>query len=83
MKRKIITLLLILSAILILFCPLPSGVYKDGGTRTYSSLTYKVVIWNRLLNDGGSYQKTSVYLFPKNFQSIDELWKLENDKFGE
>ena len=60
----------------VLFVPVPSGVYKDGGTRAYTALTYKVVKWNRILGAGGEkYTDTSVYFFPKNFQSIDTLWE--------
>lgn len=60
-----------------LFIPIPSGTYDDGGTREYTALTYKIVDWHRLSNDG-AYDPCRIYFFPKNFLSIDELWELEN-----
>ena len=63
----------------VLFVPFPKGPYKDGGTREYASLTYKIVDWNRLTADG-PYQATRVYWFPDNFQSIDRLWVYEEPK---
>lgn len=60
----------------VLFVPIPKGQYKDGGTREYAALTYKIVDWNRLTADG-AYQATKVYWFPDNFQSIDQLWSYE------
>lgn len=78
MKKKIRILLIILVSLVVLFVPIPTGTYKDGGTREYTSLTYKIVKWNRL-TDGSSYNKTRVYFFPDNFKSIDSLWYLEED----
>lgn len=75
MKKKIITAAVIL-VLLILFVPIPKGPSKDGGTRYYDALTYKVVKWQRAV-DGEIYKKTSVYFFPDNFKSIDELWAME------
>ncbi len=69
----------ILAAVLvlgILFVPIPTGVYKDGGTRTYSALTYKIVDWNRLTAED-LYEATKVYWFPDNLKSIDALWAEE------
>ena len=60
----------------VLFVPIPKGQYKDGGTREYAALTYKLVDWNRLTADG-TYQATKVYWFPDNFRSIDQLWAYE------
>ena len=60
-----------------MFIPVPSGVYKDGGTRTYSALTYKIVKWNKLIDEGNKYQNTSVYWLPDNFKSLDKLWEIE------
>ncbi len=72
--------------VLILFFPFKMTSYDDGGTREYSSLTYKIVKWKRFAstpNDDGvieQYKATSLYLFPDNFKSIDELWEKENNK---
>ena len=74
MKKKT-RIFVILAAVLflILFVPIPSGPYKDGGSRAYTALTYKIVDWRRLSGDT-VYEKTRFYLFPDNFKSIDELW---------
>ncbi len=77
MKKKIIlTIIAIVLFLAILFVPMPKGPYKDGGTREYSALTYKIVDWNRLTTDS-IYEATKVYWFPNNFKSIDELWTSE------
>ena len=91
MKKKII----ITSAVglligLILFLPFPTGTYDDGGTKEYRALTYKIVVWNRYISKDvdinritgtsiSKYHNTSVYWFPDNFKSIDELWETQKD----
>lgn len=77
MKKKlwIPTLILLLA---VLFLPIPGAAYKDGGTREYTALTYKIVDWNRLTGDS-IYDETKVYFFPNNFKSIDSLWYMEKD----
>ena len=80
-KRSIIVILIVLA----LFLPIPTGLYDDGGTREYSALTYKIVDWNKMIyNDANDsieiYENTSVYWFPDNFKSIDELWEIEKEK---
>ena len=80
MKKKL--WLWILAAILVLallFTPIPSGVYEDGGSREYTALTYKIVDWNRLTTDG-KYEATKLYWFPNNFKSIDDLWAYEEQE---
>ena len=85
MKKGIIIGIIVV-VLLVLFLPVPKGTYDDGGTRDYCALTYKIVVWNKLLvevNEDGSagefytYRKTSVFWIPDNFKSIDELWKIE------
>ena len=76
LSKKIWIPMVILVLLAVLFVPVPSGVYKDGGTRAYTALTYKVVKWRRLVGIG-RYENTSVYFFPNNFKSIDDLWELE------
>ena len=71
--RSILTVTLIL---VILFTPIPSGAYKDGGTREYRALTYKLVDWNRVAGNE-VYDAVKLYWFPNNFQSIDRLWAEE------
>ena len=77
MKKKIWIPIVVLLAILVI--PIPTGVYKDGGTREYTALTYKIVDWNRMTGDT-IYDETRVYFFPYNFKSIDGLWYYEEDK---
>ena len=86
MKKKIIVIVSVVLLLLILFLPIPRGTYKDGGTKDYLALTYRIVVWNRLTyapggdaSEGatGAYHKTSVFWFPNNFKSIDELWNME------
>ena len=77
MKKKIWIPILIVAVVAILAIPIPTGIYKDGGTREYTALTYKIVDWNRLTDDGSAYSATKVYFFPNNFRSIDNLWYKE------
>ena len=80
MKKKLwipIAAAVVLAAVL--FMPIPGGPMKDGGSREYLALTYKVIDWNKLL-DNNVYDKTRIYFFPDNFKSIDKLWEREKDK---
>lgn len=77
MKKKKWIWLVAALLLAILVVPIPSGVYKDGGTREYTALTYKIVRWNRLIGSDGIYNETKVYFFPDNFESIDSLWAEE------
>lgn len=77
MKKKIWVIIII---ILILIIPIPTGRYRDGGTKEYKALVYRIVVWNRLLEESSVYHKTSVFWFPQNLKSIDELWELEYDQ---
>ena len=63
----------IIGVLAILFTPIPTVAYKDGGTKVYSALTYKIVDWNRITGES-IYSKTRVYFFPNNFRTIDDLW---------
>ncbi|MGN0493741.1 MAG: hypothetical protein ACI4F7_08850, partial [Acutalibacteraceae bacterium] len=75
MKKRFI--IIIIAAALIIFVPVPTGQYNDGGTKEYTALTYKIVKWHRLNDAGEYYIKTRVYPFPLNFRSIDALWNRE------
>lgn len=79
MKKKIWIPVVIAVLLALLVVPIPTGIYKDGGTREYTALTYKIVDWNRLTGDT-TYDKTKVYFFPNNFKSIDSLWYREEDQ---
>ncbi len=89
LKKRIIVFISIVLILLILFLPIPRGTYKDGGTRDYCALTYRIVIWNRFveqIDENGSveevytYHKTSVFWIPDNFKGIDALWKTETER---
>ena len=75
-KRRCIPLIAAAVLLAILLVPVPAGVMKDGGTRVYAALTYKIVHWNRLL-DNGIYEKTVVYGPFDCHRSVDALWKRE------
>ncbi len=78
MKKRIwIPIVIIL--LVIMLVPVPYGVYKDGGTREYGALLYRIVDWHRLTDDG-IYEKTCVYFGLDRFKSIDELWEKEYNK---
>ena len=82
MKKKVwIWILAGILLLAILFVPIPTGVVKDGGTRTYTALTYKIVDWNRITGEA-VYDETKVYLFPNNFKSLDALWEQEKENVG-
>ena len=46
-------------------------VYEDGGTQTYTSLTYKVIVWKQIDGKSG----TEFYIFPNNFHQLDYYGK--------
>ncbi len=77
MKKKLIIAAVCL---LVLFTPIPTGTYKNGGTETYTALTYKVVKWRRAASKYTVCIYTSVYWFPDNFKTLDELWEKELQK---
>ena len=83
-NKKKLTIILIALVVLILVFPMYRGTAKDGGTQTYTALTYKVIKWHRLFDvDDGSwtyYRKTRVYFFPQNLLSREELWDLEVER---
>ena len=75
MKKRLLIICIVVTILLII--PIPTGVVRDGGTKTYTALTYKIVDWNHECGDGAVFDKTKVYFFPKNFTSLDELIKQE------
>ena len=81
LRKDVSSFVLILLILFLL--PIPRGTYKDGGTKDYCALTYRIIVWNRLTDDSGrdasegeltTYHNTSVFWFPANFKSIDELY---------
>lgn len=80
MKKKLWIPIVIVVLLAILVIPIPTGPYKDGGTREYKALTYKIVKWHRSTGGDIVYDKTKAYFFPDNFKSIDDLWQVEADE---
>lgn len=78
MKKRIRIICVIL--VLILVIPMPISPLKDGGTREFAALTYKVVIYRHLYGEGQLYEAVKVYLFPDNFTPIGELIDREMEK---
>ena len=78
MKKRIRIICVIL--VLILVIPMPISPLKDGGTREFVALTYKVVIYRHLYGEGEQYKAVKVYLFPDNFTPIGELIDREMEK---
>ncbi len=77
-SKKIVlaSLAVVLITLAVLFVPVHRATYRDGGTREYVSLTYKIVDWNRLY-EGGVYENTKIYFGADRKASIDELWSRE------
>ena len=69
MKKSHILCIVIISIMIswLLFFPWNSQVLEDGGTIVYSSLTYKIYVWNKI----GGKNTTEIYYFPFNFQYRD------------
>ncbi|MBQ8337973.1 MAG: hypothetical protein IJY33_02400 [Oscillospiraceae bacterium] len=62
--KKLVVVLVVLAVLLTPFVQ----VYRDGGTRTFTSLTYKIIIWKELPAVDGSHKTgVEVYFFPNNF----------------
>lgn len=86
MKKRISLIIIVIVIALVLCIPIPLGPYDDGGTRTYNALLYKIVVWNNntfIMDESGNAVyaiprgKTSIYLFPNNLKSIDDLLEME------
>lgn len=83
MKKKVIAAVIAIAVLAVLFVPIPGPIAKDGGTREYRALTYKIVKWNKIIGEGETYSKTSFYFIPDNFKSLDELWETESESVPE
>ena len=65
MNKKLIIVFAVIVVILLLI-PVKK-VYEDGGTQTYTSLLYKVIVWKQIDGKTG----TEFYIFPNNFHQLD------------
>ena len=80
MKKKIwFSLAAVLLLLAILFVPIPQTSADDGGSREYVAITYKIVDWNRITEDG-IYEATRVYWGADRKIPMEELWGYEIDK---
>ena len=62
--NKIIRWILI---VLLLVLSIPKReVYEDGGTTTYTSMSYKIISWNQIEGKKG----LEIYFFPNNSHSL-------------
>ena len=68
-KKKLIIVFAVI-AVALLLIPVRK-VYEDGGTQTYTSLTYKVIVWKQIDGKSG----TEFYIFPNNFHQLDYYGK--------
>ncbi len=81
--KKIIIAVLAVLLVLAPFIPYRSGTYEDGGTREYRALAYTVVFWHKIFDDGNGpvfYEDTSVFWYPDNKMTIDEMWQSKTEK---
>ena len=77
MKKKYwIVAALVIAVLGVLVIPFRIDVMNDGGSKEYRALTYRVVDWNRMTDDG-IYEKTRVYFFDDLRTPINELWERE------
>lgn len=77
-KRIIIAIAVILAIAISVVIPVPLHAHYDGGTREYVALSYKIVKWNRLTEDG-TYSETRTYWGGRRWMSVDELWESEKN----
>lgn len=78
MKKKWIIILAVVTLLLVLFLPIPQTSLDDGGTREYTALTYKIISWNRIYEDG-VFDKTAIYFGSDAYKTVDELWLAESE----
>ena len=69
MKKRYWIFILTL-AVIILFFPIKQ-VYRDGGTKEYTAILYKVIKWNKIREFEENKTGTEIYWFPKNLHSLD------------
>ena len=81
-KKKQITInkkefiIILVFAIILLFTPIKK-TYLDGGTKEYSAIMYKIIVWNKIDNyyESGYKTNTEIHIFPFNFRSIDYYYE--------
>jgi hypothetical protein len=72
LKKKIKLIMCIVVVLIILFAPFNIQRYKDGGTATYTALSYKLIVWHQLDDSIDGYKAgTEIHFFPNNFHNLD------------
>jgi len=72
MKKK--RLIILMAIILIIsLIPIPMTA-EDGGTKTYTAVLYKIIVWHKIIDDNsGDYKTgTEIYFFPNNFKNLND-----------
>ena len=82
MKKKIWIPIVIVALLAILVIPIPTGVYKDGGTREYTALTYKIVDWNRMTGDATPGRMLPNDAVQKSFSVISSMMGVSPDSMA-
>ena len=72
MKKKGVIIIVIIIVVLLLI-PFPLQA-RDGGTRIYNAILYKVVVWHRIdeTQPGGYKTGIEVHFIPNNFNDLSE-----------
>lgn len=76
MKKISIVVIVVVLILGVLVIPFRINTMNDGGSKEYRALTYRIVHWN-CLTDEGIYEKTRLYFFGDISKPIDELWARE------
>lgn len=72
-RKKMLIAVIIVLIITILIFPIKTR-YKEGGTITYTSLLYKVIIWHAI-EKVDVKEGTDVYFFPNNFHDYQYYYE--------
>ncbi|PID83007.1 MAG: hypothetical protein CSB15_00330 [Clostridiales bacterium] len=72
MKKRIIIGVVLFFMVLLI--PFKTISYDDGGTRTFTSLTYKAIFWNEVKeNNPNAKNGLELLIFPNNFKSLNTI----------
>ena len=73
MKKKRIFTIITIIIFALLIIPIPA-FYRDGGTKAFTAVLYRVVVWNEHREDGTAGRTgAEVHFIPRNFRNIDEF----------
>ena len=70
-KKVVIIIIIIVIALLVIPFPVPM-TYKDGGTKVYNAVLYRIVVWHALDLDSPDGYKTGtdIHFIPDNFKNL-------------